>query len=166
MRRILRVLLGFSLACLAATITALLFAITPAELFALGGDAAIDRIVWIAEMGWKLAVVLAMMAGLPAALAIARGERRSIRSARSYVLVGVGIALIGYVAQAGMTLISMPLVIVGYSALAYTSAGAIAGMVYWAIAGRLAGDEPEEQAPVKTVWLARAARDRRGLRLP
>ena len=160
MRRFLRVLIGFAAACVAASTTALLFAVTPAELFALPWDAAVDRIGWIADTSWKLAILFAMVAVLPALPAILSGERRTVRGWRYYALIGMGIAIVGYGAQAITTLTSTPLMAVAYTALAYSMTGVVAGSIYWMIAGRLAG-EPEERAPVKTVWRVRAARGRR-----
>ena len=145
MKRTLRVLIGFAIGCLGGAYAALLFAITPAELTALPWDAALDRLAWIADAGWKLAVLFALLTLPLGGLAILIGERRAIRSGTYYAAVGLVIGLAGYLAQAGGAFLATPMVAVAYSAVAYAATGTIAGSVYWLIAGRKAG------APVRTV---------------
>jgi hypothetical protein len=84
------------------------------------------------------ALTFLKMAGfslLPAAIVIALAERFSIRAVPAYVLVGV------------VFLIGCAFYLVRYDGLAFsfavvsamTSAGMVAGLVYWRIAGRDAG---------------------------
>ncbi len=150
MRRALRVLVGFGVGCLIGAYTALLFAITPAELTALPWDAAVDRIGWIADAGWKLAFLVALFSLPIGSLAIVIGERRSIRRGTYYAVTGLTIGLVGYVAQASGVLLATPMVAVAYSVVAYATTGAIAGSVYWMIAGRKAGSA-SAGASIRTV---------------
>ena len=140
MKRTLRVLIGFAAGCLVGAYTALLFAITPAELTAMPWDGAIDRLAWIADAGWKLAFLFALFSLPVGGLAIVLAERRAIRSGTYYAVAGLVIALAGYVIQAGSALLAAPMVAVAYSAVAYATTGAIAGSVYWVISGRRAGN--------------------------
>ena len=150
MKRTLRVLIGFAVGCLIGAYTALLFAITPAELTAMPWDGAIDRMAWIADAGWKLAFLFALFSLPVGGIAIAIGELRSIRSGTYYAVAGLAIALAGYVIQASSALLATPMVAVAYSAVAYATTGAIAGSVYWVIAGRKAGSA-SVGAPIRTV---------------
>ena len=150
MKRTLRVLIGFAIGCLSGAYAALLFAITPAELTALPWDAALDRLAWITDAGWKLAVLFALFALPVGGLAILIGERRAIRKATYYVVAGLVIALAGYISRWSGGLLATPMVALAYTVAAYAATGVIAGWVYWVIAGRKAGNAPTD-APIRTV---------------
>jgi len=74
--RVIRVLFGFALACLAAAAALVLFVYTPAELASLPSGMGADRVT---EAGFFAIVVtphVAMFAALPALVGVIIGERR------------------------------------------------------------------------------------------
>jgi hypothetical protein len=73
-----------------------------------------------------------------ALIAVALGEWQGIRSWLYYVLAGIGIAGAGFFAQYtgepdGATIVN------DYALRAFLVTGVVAGLVYWAVAGRRAG---------------------------
>ena len=139
MKRVVRVLLGFAVACLVAAYTKLLFAVTPIELAGLPSEVAIDRIAWLGDLGWKIAVLFALFS-LPFALVgLSLAELRAKRNWTYYAAVALGVALVGFLAQWAGELPSAPTVMTSYAFSAYATAGVAAGLSYWLIAGRHAG---------------------------
>lgn len=134
---LVRVLLGFALACLAAGLVQVLFVITPAELARLPTHAVTERVQGAGVL-WLLAATQAAVFSVPFALvAGAVAEWQGIRSWIYYALAGAGIALAGFLTQlAGET--GALTVVNGYALAAFLATGLAAGLVYWAIAGRKA----------------------------
>ena len=80
-------------------------------------------------------------AALPALLVIVYAERTATRSAAAYAAAGIviGFAIVGISGLAGV-MISAPLMTsLGWGAT-FAASGAAAGLTYWAIAGRAAGN--------------------------
>src|SRR5262245_35358512 len=130
---ILRVVLGFVLAVLAAGLVQAPFVITPLDI---AGNFA-DRI-GAAGMLALIAATQATLFSVPfAALAIAIGEWQGISSAIAYVLAGAAIGASGFLVQAaGET--GLATILNGYALSAYLAAGIAGGLVYWAVSGRKA----------------------------
>ncbi len=130
---ILRVLLGFALACLAAGLTKVIFAFGLDNL----DESALERTALIATH--------LMLFSAPFALVVAAvGEWLSIRSWLYYVLAAMVISLAGIFAiyqgeGAGQASVGNQ-----YAVMAYAVTGMVAGIVYWLFSGRKAGDDPVE----------------------
>ncbi|MEZ5855618.1 MAG: hypothetical protein R3D67_13075 [Hyphomicrobiaceae bacterium] len=137
--RLLRVLFGFALGCLAAGITMVLFVFTPSELAGLPPDVATDRFPQL----MRLAGFVAAQAGLfaaPFALVIAViGEWRANRRWTFYALAGLLLALLGFLAQHSTEQVGQPTIVNNYALTAFVTSGFVGGLVYWLFSGRLAG---------------------------
>ncbi len=129
---------GYLLACIAFGAVLVAFVITPAELLSLPSDEAGRRLSnagllalasgsWAAVFASPLALVAAVIA-----------ERRAIRKWLYYTIVAVLAAGIGFLAQYVSELQGAPTIFNTYALIAFLTAGVIAGLVYWLIAGRYA----------------------------
>jgi hypothetical protein len=114
--RILRVLFGFVIACLAAGLTIVFFVYTPAELATSDVFAA------------PFALIAAIIA-----------EWRDIRSWTYYVLAGIVIAAIGFLAQYSSEGAGDTSIVNNYATSAFLATGFVAGLAYWLVAGQWAG---------------------------
>lgn len=148
MGRLVRVLFGFVVACLAAAYTKLLFAMPPAEIAALPGDVMLDRLGDVLSRGWKYGVLFALFSVPFAVIALAIGEWRRIRGWQYYTLTGIAISMVGYVARYNGELPGDPTIVNNYALAAYVTTGLVAGLLYWLVAGRSAGGHtlPEAQS--------------------
>jgi len=144
--RILRLLFGFLLACLAAGLTLVLFVYTPAELVSLSASTAPAR---LSEVG-LLALAAATHAGVFAApfalLGAAYGEWRKVRSLAYYALFGVGIAALGFFAQYRSEAAGELSILNTYALSAFALTGLVGGGAYWLGAGRRAGGRRREES--------------------
>lgn len=132
---VLRVMVGFILACLAGGAVQVLFALTPADLMNRGADA-------LAQAGqWSLlAAIHSAVFSAPFALVmVTLGEWRSIRGWLYYAASGVAIAAAGFIAQLSSEGPGQPSIVNNYALTAFLTAGFVAGNVYWLLAGRRAG---------------------------
>jgi hypothetical protein len=148
MKRFVRVLIGFSVACLVAAYTKLLFAVTPAELAGLPSDVAIDRLAWLADLGWKIALLFALFSLPFALIGLSVGELRAKRGWSYYAVVALGVALVGFAAQWASEVQGAPSVMTQYALAAYATAGVTAGFSYWLVAGRYAGGPKTSAYPL------------------
>lgn len=132
---ILRVLFGFVVACLAAALTKVAFVT----------DLATATDEQLAEAG-HLALLVAThhaLFGAPFALvAAAIGEWLGIRSLLYYLLAGMAISALGWVALYHGEALGQATIANQYAVAAFVLAGLFAGLVYWLLAGRWAGDAP------------------------
>lgn len=135
--RIFRVLSGFVIACLAAGLTKVLFAFSPAELSRLPPELASDRL----QLTVPIATHLAIFSAPFALVAIWLAEWQRWRDWTYYVLAGLAIAGIGFAAQYNSETTSMGWSIANsnYPFVTFLTTGAIAGLAYWLFSGRLAG---------------------------
>lgn len=92
---ILRVLFGFAMACLAAGLTKVLFAVGPRDLLSNNPDAILGVLLLAAQF----ATVFAVFAGLFALLAAVISEWQGLRGMVFHALVGLAIAVAGFCAQ-------------------------------------------------------------------
>jgi hypothetical protein len=139
----LRSVLGFVVACFAASATMVSFVMTPAEIA--GGDS--SRLPAAGVLMLLSAIDSARFAALFALAAVLIGERRSIRSWAYYALAGIAIALAGFLAQYANTAGGQLNPVDSYALIAFLTAGVVGGIVYWLCAGRLAGDAPSRTRP-------------------
>jgi hypothetical protein len=157
--RILRVLFGFVLACLAAGLTLVLFVYTPAELASLNASTAVPR---LSEAG-LLALAAATHAGVFAApvalLGAVIGEWRRHRGLGYYALLGIGIAGLGFFLQYRSEAAGDLSILNTYALSAFALTGLIGGLVYWLGAGRHAGGRSRQQAATVSANAAAAPPD-------
>lgn len=138
-RRLLCIITGFALAVVAAAATEVLFAFPPAAM-ARGGLEALST--WAGEAGiltLAAATHTAIFSFLFAAVAIMIGEWLHRREWTFYVTTGVLIALGGFLSQYAAEKASQPTIVNNYALMAFVTAGAVGGLVYWMFAGRAAG---------------------------
>ncbi len=134
---IVRVLLGFAVACLAAGVVQVLFVITPAEIASSGPSALMERVRGAGVL-WLIAATQSAVFAAPFALVAAGlAEWQGIRGRVYYAFGGLGIAIAGFLTQlAGET--GGQTVVNGYALAMFVVTGLAAGLVYWVAAGRLA----------------------------
>lgn len=137
--RVVRVLIGYVLACLAAALTLVLFVYTPAELASLPLDMGTDRMAEAVFFAMAIAPLVATFAALPALIGLAFGEGRSISSWTYYTLVWVLIAALGFLAQHFTEAPGDPTILRNYALTAFLVAGLVAGFAYWLCSGRFVG---------------------------
>ena len=145
-----RIILGFLVACLVAAITQVLFVITPADLYSLGGEARMERIGFAWLVALSAATQAAIFAGPFALVAIGIGLMAGLRGWAYYVFVGLAIALAGFVVLYAGENSGQPTIANSYAVAAFAFSGIIAGYVYWLIAGYKAGGnyQPERPGPL------------------
>jgi hypothetical protein len=136
--RVLRALVGFILACPAAAATLVLFVYTPTELASLPSDLGADR---LSEAGlFTLAVTphVMLFSALPALIGIVFAERNDIGGLPFYLILGVAIAVLGFLTQHFSEAPGQTTILQNYALIAFLTAGAVAGFVYWLLSGRYA----------------------------
>lgn len=141
---IFRVLFGFVVACLLAGVAQLAFAL-PNDI--LSDD--VEKLMSAAELAALAATHSGVFAAPFALVAAAIGEWQSIRTWIYYALSGIAIAIAGFIALYSGEGMGQPTIVNNYALMAYLTAGLVGGLVYWGLAGRLAG-EPMEQAPLRS----------------
>ena len=138
---VLRVLVGFALACVAGALIQLGFA-TPNDV--LTDDP--DRLSWSVEQVLLAATHSAVFSAPFALVAAAIGEWQTIRSWVYYALAGIAIAVAGFIALYSGETSTTNSIVNQYAIIAYLCSGLVGGWVYWLISGRLAGDAVEAEA--------------------
>lgn len=133
---VLRVLLGYVLASLAAGLVLVGFVVTPADLVALSGDALTERLLGAGLLALAAATHAALFASPFALLAVLVGEWLRYRDGAFYSVVGIAIGLAGFFAQHASEPSSGPTIVNAYAFAAYVTAGLVAGLVYWRVSGR------------------------------
>ncbi len=134
--RIIRVLFGFALACLAAAATLVLFVYTPAELASLPSGMGADRVTEAGLFALVVTPHVAMFAALPALIGVFIAERRGISSLGYYALVGIAIAALGFLTQHVTETPGQTTILHNYALTAFLTAGLAGGFVYWLFSGR------------------------------
>jgi hypothetical protein len=145
--RVVRVLFGFILACLAAGLTIVLFVYTPAELASLSSDTAADRLSEIGLFALAAATHSAVFAAPFALIGAAIGEWRGIGSWTYYLLVGIAIAALGFAAQYSSEAAGEASIFNSYALAAFLVTGFAAGVVYWLFSGRYAAYSWTDEEP-------------------
>lgn len=132
---IFRVLFGFVLACFAAGLTTVLFAVGTSDIAS--GDP--DRMTKLLELVALTATHSAVFAAPFALLSAAVSEWQGVRSWFYHAFAGLGIATAGFAAQYFSETPGTASVASQYPLMAYAATGLVAGLVYWIFAGRRAG---------------------------
>jgi hypothetical protein len=140
--RILRILIGFVVACLAAGLTLVLFVYTPGELLN-GSPESAERMSQAGVLSLAVATHSAIFAAPFALIGAVFGEWRRIGGWSYYALVGVCIAVIGFLAQHASESAGQASILNNYALTAFLTAGLVAGVVYWLLSGRYAGGSEE-----------------------
>jgi hypothetical protein len=139
----LRVIIGFVFACLAAGLTMVLFVYTPLELATeLAGERVSEASLLALAAGTHSAVFAAPFALIGAGF----GEWQRIGSWLYYVLVGVAIACVGFLAQFWTETADEASIVNNYAVAAFIATGFVAGIVYWLFSGRYAGGRNGQRA--------------------
>jgi len=130
-----RVLFGFVLACLAAGVVNVAFAVTPAELAASSSER-----LWQAGEWALLSATESFVFAAPFALiAILLAEWLGIRSFAYHGLVGILIAAAAFAVLVSGQSPDTAGLANSYAIAAYLSTGLVAGIVYWLFSGRRSG---------------------------
>lgn len=146
-KMLVRVTIGFILACIAAGLVTVLFVTTPAELLALPSQALPEKASQTLVWGLLAATHAAIFAATFTLIAAGIGEWQKIRGLGYYLIAGVGIAALGFYAQYASEVAGQPTIYNSYAMTAFATAGLIAGFVYWLIAGRYAGPDATSDGP-------------------
>jgi hypothetical protein len=142
--RLLRVLLGFILACLVAGVAMVLFVDTPSEIAGLSPEAASTRLGKVFELASYVGVQAALFSAPFALVVAAIGEWQRNRNWSFYALAGLAIAVLGFLAQHSTEQAGQPTIVNNYAVVAFMTSGFIGGLVYWLFSGRLAGGARSE----------------------
>jgi hypothetical protein len=137
---ILRVIIGFVFACLAAGFTIVLFVYTPLEL---ATDLASDRVSEAALLSLAAGTHSAVFASPFALIGAGFAEWHRIGSWLYYVLVGIVIAGVGFLAQFWTEAAGEASIVNSYAVTAFIVTGFVAGIVYWLFSGRYASRRSE-----------------------
>lgn len=148
---VIRILIGFALASLAAAVTQVLFVITPADLYGLEGEARWQRIGFAGLVAVSAATQSAVFSAPFAAIAVVVGIVQGIRGWAYYVFAGLVISLTGFATLYAGEASGQPTIANGYAVAAFAFAGIIAGYVYWIVAGHRAGGRRQEGASDEAV---------------
>jgi hypothetical protein len=143
--RVFRVLIGLVLACLAAGLTLVFFVESPLEVIEAGSNKANE----VALLALATATQAAIFAAPFALLTAVIGEWRGIGSSLFYALAGLAIAGIGFLAQIQAQGSEEASLAHAYAIVAFLVTGTVAGLVYWACAGRLARRAPSAPRQVE-----------------
>lgn len=142
---LVRVILGFALAALTAGAVFVLFALPPGELLSdrsPGFGALVD---WSLKAATQTAIFAAPFALIAAAI----GEWQSLRGPIFYCIAGLLIAVAGFMAQQSSETAGQLTVVNSYAMGAFFASGLLGGLVYWLLAGRLAGEDETEPVIVR-----------------
>ena len=138
-----RVAFGFALASIAAGLVTVMFVDTPVDVLAQPAS----RLPQTASQTLDLALLTATHFGIFAAafvlIAAGLGEWLSIRSLPFYLIAGMGIALLGFIAQFSSEVAGQPTILNNYALKAFLTAGFFGGFVYWLASGQFAGRAPD-----------------------
>jgi hypothetical protein len=136
---ILRILIGFIVACLVAGVATVAFVITPADIATLPADLRPERLASAGVLSLLAATHSAIFALPFALIAVAIAEWQAIRSWIYYVIAGIAIALGGFGAEYLSEVGGQPSIVNDYAARAFLTVGFLGGLAYWLVAGRSAG---------------------------
>jgi len=138
--RVVSILIGFLLACTAFSLVLVAFVFTPAEFATLPDGEGGGRISMAGFQLLASAIQVVIFAAPLALVAIAMAEWRAIDEWIYYALVALLIAGVGFLAQYVSELQGAPTIVNNYAFTAFMTGGFVAGLVYWLVAGRSAGE--------------------------
>jgi hypothetical protein len=139
---ILRILVGFALACVAAAATLVLFVYAPGDLASLGEELSGDRLSEASFFALLITPHVAISAAFPALLAAAFAETRKVASWTFYALAGIATSTAGFLVQYLTEPPTNLSIFQAYALIAFLTAGLIGGLVYWAASGRFVAAKP------------------------
>lgn len=143
-----RLAFGFALASIAAGLVTVLFVNTPAEVL----TQPVSRLPETAGDTFDLALLTATHSAIFAfafvLILASLAERFSIRGLPFYLIGGMAIALLGFIAQVASEVPGQPTVYNNYAFKTFITTGFFAGFVYWLAAGQFAGKAPEAAAEI------------------
>lgn len=146
-KMLVRVTIGFILACIAAGLVTVLFVTTPAEMVALPSEALPEKASQTLVWGLLAATHAAIFAAAFTLIAAGIGEWQKIRGLGFYLLAGLVIAALGFYAQYASEVAGQATIYNFYAMTAFATAGLMAGFVYWLSAGRYAGPDATSDGP-------------------
>jgi dipeptide/tripeptide permease len=145
--RMIRVVFGFAVACLAAGLTIVLFVTTPVELANTPSNAVSDTLSANGLLALAAATHSAVFAAPFALIFAAIGEWRQLAHWTYYALVGIIIAGLGFLAQYMSEGGAQTSIVNNYALVAFLTMGFVGGMIYWLVAGQYARTDAEPLAP-------------------
>jgi hypothetical protein len=134
--RVIRVVFGFVLACLAAAVTLVLFVYTPAELASMPSGMGADRATEAGLFALVVTAHVAAFAALPALIGVFIAERRGVSSLGYYAILGVVIAALGFLMQHISETPGQTTILHNYALTAFLTSGLAGGLIYWLSSGR------------------------------
>lgn len=143
---VLRVLVGFAVACVVAGFVQVLFAVTPAELVVAGDDRLGEAATW----GLLSATQIAVFAAPFALLAAVISEWQGIRSFAYHAIVAMAISVAGFGLIHATESASEASIVNSYAMAAYLTSGFVGGLVYWLFAGRSANRHSRAQVRMES----------------
>lgn len=144
---LLRVVLGFLVACLVAGLAIVMFVLPPTEIMAMPEAVRSSRLGDVGMLSLAAATQSAMFAAPFALVAAAVAEWQGLRGILYYALIGLAISAGGFVALFASEVDSHATIINSYASAAYAVSGLLGGIAYWLVAGRYAGEPQVEDDP-------------------
>lgn len=142
-----RVLIGFALASLTAGLVQVLFVMSPVQMAQLPTQVFQERAAQAGVLSLLAATHAAIFAAAFALIAAGIGEWMRVHALAYYVATGAIIAALGFSAQLASEVAGQPTIFNNYAIAAFITSGALAGFVYWLVAGRYAGGRnPSDRA--------------------
>lgn len=142
-----RVLIGFALASLTAGLVQVLFIMSPIQMVQLPAQVFQERAAQAGVLSLLAATHAAIFAAAFALIAAGIGEWMRVRALAYYVATGAIIAALGFSAQLASEVAGQPTIFNNYAIAAFITSGALAGFIYWLVAGRYAGGRnPSDRA--------------------
>jgi len=134
--RIIRVLIGFAAASLAAAFTLVLFVFAPGEWASLSSDLSGERLSEAGVFALMVTPHVAVSAALPALAGVIFAEVRKVASRLFYALAGMATAAAGLVVFHLGEAPDQATILHNYALAAFLTAGLVGGLAYWAFSGR------------------------------
>jgi hypothetical protein len=144
---LLRIIIGFIVACLVAGVATVAFVVTPADIATLPAELRPDRLQSAGVLALLAATHSAIFALPFALIAVAIAEWQAIRSWIYYAVAGIAIALGGFYAEYLAEVAGQPTIINDYAARAFLTVGFLGGLAYWLVSGCRAGSRPADVGP-------------------
>jgi len=143
---VIRVVIGIALACLAAALVQVLFAVTPKELMTAGDDRLLVAAKWTLLSATQFAVF-----SMPFALiAVIISEVMRLRSFAYFAIVAMAIAVAGFGLIYSNESATEASIVNAYAMAAYLTSGFVGGFIYWLVSGRRAGRKGDSTVRMET----------------
>jgi hypothetical protein len=143
---VIRVVVGIVLACLAAALVQVLFAVTPKELVT-----AVDDRLGVAANWTLLSATQISVFSMPFALIAATiSEVMRLRSFAYHAIVAMAIAAAGFGLIYSNESATEASIVNSYAMAAYLTSGFAGGFIYWLFAGRRAGGSGRSTVRMET----------------